>query len=99
MKEAMKQMAQYINAILHPDPKPINQMSAIVDVNSAINQQFLDNLQRCKTVAKIAEEWIQDILEVVVKKINLLDGASKEISAITKKVESNNEGHKKERSD
>ena len=52
----MKQMAQYINAILHPDPKPINQMSAIVDVNSAVNQQFLDSLQRCKTVAKIAEE-------------------------------------------
>ena len=99
MKEAMKQMAQYINAILHPDPKPINQMSAIMDVNSDINQQFLDSLQRCKTVAKIAEEWTQDISKLAIKKINLLDGASKEISAITKKVESNTEGHEKERSD
>ena len=99
MKEAMKKMVQYINAILHRDPNPINQMSAIVDVNSTVNQQFLDNLQRCKIVAKIAEEWIQDVSEVAVKQINLLDGASKEISTITKKVESNIEEHKKERSD
>ena len=58
MKEAMKNMAQYINAILHPEPKPINEMSAIVDVTSTTNQQFLDNLQKCKAVTKIVEKWM-----------------------------------------
>ena len=38
MKEAMKNMAQYINAILHLKEKPINEMLAIVDVTSTTNQ-------------------------------------------------------------
>ena len=37
MKEAMKSMAQYINAILHPKPKPVNEMATNVDVTSTIN--------------------------------------------------------------
>ncbi len=40
----MKSMAQYINAILHPEPKPVNEILGIVDVTSIINQQFLDHL-------------------------------------------------------
>ena len=63
----MKSMAQYINAILHLEPKPINEMTAIVDVTSTINQQFLDHLQKYKVVVKAAEEWVHDILNDTIK--------------------------------
>lgn len=98
MKEAMKSMAQYINAILHPKPEPLNEMSAMVDVSSSTNQQFLDNLQKCKVVAKTSEEWLQYILKKNEEQIRLLDKASKETIVTVKKVESNNEGFQKERS-
>ena len=78
-------MAQNINAILHPEAKTINEMSAMVDVTSMTNQQFLDNLQKCKTIAKTTEEWVQGVLDNTMKKINLLDRASKEAFTITKK--------------
>lgn len=58
MKETIKNMEHNINAILHPEAKPINEMSAMVDVTSMTNQQFLDNLQKCKVVAKTTEEWM-----------------------------------------
>ena len=38
MKEMIKRMAQYINAILHPEAKPISEMSVVVDVSSLTNQ-------------------------------------------------------------
>lgn len=72
-------------------------MSIIVDVSSSANQQFLDNLQKCKAVAKVSEEWLQFVLRKIVKQISLLDKASKETTTIIKKVESNNEGFEKER--
>ena len=59
MKQTMKSMAQYINAILHPEPKPLHEMSATIDVRSPINQHSLDNLvHRSKEVAKTFKEWI-----------------------------------------
>ena len=58
MKETIKNMAQYINAILHPEAKPINEISSMVDVTSMTNQKFLDNLQKCKVVAMKTEEWV-----------------------------------------
>ena len=97
MKEAKKSMAQYINVIPHPKPKPLSEMSAIVDVTSTTNQQFLDNLQKCKAIAKMAEEWLQYVLSETMKQVNLLDKASKETIVIIKKVESSNEGYEKER--
>ena len=97
MKETIKNMAQYINDILHPEAKPINEMSAIVDVTSTSNQQLLDNLQKCKVIAKTIEEWVQGVLDDTIKKINLLDKASKDIFSITKRVELSNEGYEKER--
>ena len=65
MKEEIKNMAQYINAILHPEPKPLNEMSALVDVSSSANLQFLDNLQKCKAIAKTSKEWLQYILKKI----------------------------------
>ena len=89
-------MAQYINAILHLEAKWISEMSAIIDVSFVTNRQSLENVHKCKAVAKKAGEWVQGILDTV-KHIGLLDKASKEISTITKKVETSNEGYEKER--
>ena len=97
MKGTIKNMAQYINAILHPKAKPINEISAIIDVSSTSNQQSLENLHKCKVVVKIAREWVQDVLHNIVKHIGHLDQALKEISNIAKKVEVSNEGYEKER--
>ena len=97
MKEAMRNMAQYINAILHLEPKPLNEMSSSMDVMSIANQQFLDNLHKCKAIAKTTEEWLQYVLSETVKQVNLLDKASKETAAIIKKVELSYEGYEKER--
>lgn len=72
-------------------------MSDIVNVSSITNQQSLENLQKCKVVAKIAGEWVQDVLQNTIKHIAHLDHVAKEISNITKKVEASNEGYKKER--
>lgn len=58
MKETIKNMTQYINAILHPEAKLINDMSAIIDVSSTTNQQSLENLHKCKSVGKIVGEWV-----------------------------------------
>lgn len=90
-------MTQYINVMLHPEPKPLNEMLAMVDVSSSTNQQFLDNLQKYKVVAKMNEEWLQLILKETEQQIRLLDKASKETIVMTKKVESNNKGFEKER--
>ena len=90
-------MAQYINAILHPKAKPISEMSVIIDVSSATNQQSLENLYKCKVVAKIAGKWVHDVFHNTIKHIGHLDQASKEISNIAKKVEVRNEGYEKER--
>ena len=38
MKETIKSMTQYINAILHPKAKKISEMLVIVDVSFATNQ-------------------------------------------------------------
>ena len=73
MKEKNKSMAQYINAILHPKAKPISEMLAIVDVSSVTKQQSLENLHKCKVVAKIAGEWVLDVLHNTVKHISHLD--------------------------
>ena len=73
MKEMIKRMAQYINVILHPEAKPISEMSAIIDVSSTTNQQSLENLHKCKAVAKIVGEWVLDILHNTVKHIGHLD--------------------------
>ena len=97
MKETIKSMAQYINAVLHPEAKPISEMSVIVDVSSVANQQSLENLHKCKAVAKIAGEWVLDVLHNTVKHIGHLDQASKEILNISKKVETSNDGYEKER--
>ena len=67
MEEAMKNIVQYINSILHPKPKPINEMSTIIDVTSTANQQFLDNLQKCNAIARIVEEWMQYVLDDTIK--------------------------------
>ncbi len=91
MKEAIKNMAQYINAILHLEPNLLNQMSALVDVLSSTNQQFLDNLLKCKVVAKTFKEWLQYILKKIEEQIRLLEKATKETIIIPKKVESSNE--------
>ena len=69
----------------------------MVDVSSSTNQQFLDNLQKCKAIAKMSKEWLHFILKETEKQIIILDNASKETVAIIKKVESNNEGFEKER--
>ena len=97
MKETIKSMAQYINAVLHPEAKPISEMSIIVDVSSMANQKSLENLHKCKAVAKIAGEWVLDVLHNTVKHIGHLDQASKEILNIFKKVETSNDGYEKER--
>lgn len=96
MKETIKNMAQYINAILHLEAKSINEILAMVDVTSTTNQQFLDNLQKCKAVAKTTKEWVQGVLDNTMKQINLLDKVSKEACTITKKVELSHEGYEKE---
>ena len=44
MKEEMMRMVQYINAILHLEPKPLSDMFSIMDITSSSNQHFLDNL-------------------------------------------------------
>ena len=93
----MKRMAQYINTILHQEPKTLNEMSKIMDVSSLTNEQFLDNLQKCKVVARTSKEWLQFVLSETEKKISLLDKASKQTIVIIKKVESNNEFFEKER--
>lgn len=85
MKETIKNMAQYINAILHPEAKPISEMSAVVDVSSLINQQSLRNLHKCKAVAKKGGEWVEDVLQNTIKHIGHLVYASKEIANIAKK--------------
>ena len=46
MTEMIKNMAQYINVILHPKAKPISEMSTIIDVSSMTNQQSLENLHK-----------------------------------------------------
>ena len=97
MKETIKSMAQYINAILHPKAKLISEMLAIIDVSSLTNQQSLENLHKCKAVAKIAGEWVLDVLHNTVKHIGHLDQALKEILNISKKVETSNYGYDKER--
>ena len=90
-------MAQYINALLHSEAKPISEMSAIVDISFVVNQQSLENLHKCKVVAKIAGEWVLDVLHNTVKHISHLEQASKEILNISKKVETSNHGYEKER--
>ena len=90
-------MAQYINAILHPEAKPISEMSTIIDVSFVTNQQSLKNIHKCKVVAKIVGEWVQDVLHNTVKHVGHLDQALKEISNIAKKVEVRNEGYEKEK--
>ena len=90
-------MAQYINAILHLEAKPIYEISAIIDVSSATNQQSFENLHKWKAIVKIAGEWVQDVLHNTIKHIDHLDQASKEILNIAKKVEVRNEGYEKER--
>lgn len=98
MKQTMKSMAQYINAILHPEPKPLHEMSATIDVRSPINQHSLDNLvHRSKEVAKTFKEWIQFVQDEPIKQINLLNEAKNETTNVTKKIESNINSHEKEK--
>ena len=54
-------------------------------------------MHKCKAVAKIAGEWVLDVLHNTVKHIGHLDQASKEILNISKKVETSNDGYEKER--
>ena len=56
MKETIKNMVQYINSILHLEAKLISEMSTIIDVSSTTNQQSLENLYKCKAIAKIVGE-------------------------------------------
>ena len=93
----MRSRAQYINAILHPKPKPLNQMSTTMDVFCLANQEFINKLQKCKVVARTSKEWFQFVLSETMKQISLLDKDSKETTSIIKKVKSNNEGFEKER--
>lgn len=97
MKETIKSMAHYINVILHPEEKPILEMLVIFYVSYVTNQQSLDNLHKCKVVAKTIGECMQGILDDTMKHIGLLDKDSKEISTITKNIELSNGGYEKER--
>ena len=70
-------------------------MSTIFDIKSPSNQQFLDNLRKCKAIAKTFKEWVQIVQNETIKQVDLLSNTQKDTSTIVKKVELNIERYEK----
>ena len=72
-------------------------MSIIFDIKSPSNQKKLDNLRKCKAIAKTFEEWVQIVQNETIKQVDLLSNTRKDTSTIVKKVELNIERYEKEK--
>lgn len=63
LKQVVKQMAEYINAIHHPSPQPLSQVSQSFDPKSPMNQNLLDKVQRNRMMVVTFDEWLESIIQ------------------------------------
>lgn len=63
LKQIVTQMAEYINAIHHPSPQPLTQLSLSFNPVSLVNQRLLDQVERSHMIAEIFDEWLDSIVE------------------------------------
>lgn len=80
-------MAEYINAIHHPSPQPLSQISLCFDPKSPMNQNLLDKVQWNRMMAETFDEWLEFLMQQGVGYIANLIRVYEDSLTITQELE------------
>lgn len=61
MKEILRRMAEYIEAINNPNPQPLSQLPMSFDPKSPTTQKTLEQIQKCRLITETVMEWLEGI--------------------------------------
>lgn len=61
MKEMLRRMAEYIEAINAPKPQPFSQIPMSFNPKSPANKKTLEKIQKCRLITETMMEWLEKI--------------------------------------
>lgn len=87
IKDIMRSMAKYIEAINNPNLQPISHTPTSFDPKSPINQKKIEQIQNCRLIKDVVVDWLDEIQKIGGKYFVDLSKVHDDANTVTKELE------------